>query len=442
MKRELFAGLLLLGGSGVCAAEKQPNIVMFFVDDLGWGDLGYLNQKVSTPNIDKLKGDGLYFSRAYIPTPTSSPSRTSMLTGKEAVRVGMVRHIPDAKGQKYHLHKTDPAQMPSINYLPLEEITYAERLKEYGYYNMFVGKWHLGEDEKYFPINQGFDDQYGASMYGHPKNYYHPFWPNNNPLKSICESGDYITDVLTRGAERFILEYEKPQPFMLSFWYYTVHSPHIGRDDLVAKYKGNGLTGRDAEYAAMVTTLDESVGRVMMALEQRGIADNTVIILTSDQGGAFDNSPLSGGKLGGNTLGEGGSRVPFMISYPGVTSSGAECDTPIQTIDVFPTLIEIASGRRCRDKQIQGVSLVPLLKGRQIADRNLYFYRSYEDQYCSVLNGDWKLIKYRSGEYRLYNLETDLSETKNLVGTSPKMFNRLKKELNDWEAKAVHPDIR
>ena len=279
-------------------------------------------------------------------------------------------------------------------------------------------------------------------MYGHPKNYYHPFWPNNNPLKSICESGDYITDVLTRGAERFILEYEKPQPFMLSFWYYTVHSPHIGRDDLVAKYKGNGLTGRDAEYAAMVTTLDESVGRVMMALEQRGIADNTVIILTSDQGGAFDNSPLSGGKLGGNTLGEGGSRVPFMISYPGVTSSGAECDTPIQTIDVFPTLIEIASGRRCRDKQIQGVSLVPLLKGRQIADRNLYFYRSYEDQYCSVLNGDWKLIKYRSGEYRLYNLETDLSETKNLVGTSPKMFNRLKKELNDWEAKAVHPDIR
>lgn len=441
MKKEIFTSLLLLGGAAATAQNQQPNIVMFFVDDLGWGDLGYQNSTYHTPNIDGLKSDGMYFSRAYIPTPTSSPSRASILTGKEAVRIGMVRHIPNTNGEKYHLHKTDPAQMPSINYLPLEQITYAERLKEHGYYNMFIGKWHLGENE-FFPIHQGFDDQYGVSKFGAPKNYYHPFWAKDNPLEKECQEGDYITTLLTERAEKFIANYNKPQPFMLSFWYHTVHSPHIGRKDLVDRYKAEGLVGRNAEYAAMITALDESVGRVLTSLSDKGIADQTIIIFTSDQGGYFDNSPLAGGKIGGNTLGDGGARVPFIFHYPSLTKRGSECKTPIQTIDIFPTLVEIASGSKCQDNQIQGVSLLPLLSGGNIEKRNLFFYRSYEDQYCSVLSGDWKLIKYRSGDYKLYNLSNDLGETTNLASKNCKMFKKLKKELNSWEQNAVNPDIK
>ncbi|TYA72041.1 sulfatase [Seonamhaeicola marinus] len=421
---------------------NKPNIVMLFVDDYGWADIGYRNDVFSTPNLDQLKKDGLDFNRAYIPTPTCSPSRLSLLTGKEAVRLEMSRHIPTEKdfiNADYNVWPTDPVKRPSRNYLPLNEVTYAEKLKEYGYYNHFIGKWHLGNGE-YYPHNQGFDSVFGATDFGHPKSYYFPFFKDGGDPKRYFEKnkkGDYLTDVLTDNAVDFISTYNKAQPFMLSFWYYSVHGPSVGRKDLLKKYQEAGLKGKYAHHAAMVEAMDESVGRIRKALNDKGISDNTVFIVLSDQGGAYTNAPLSGGKKGGNTLGEGGARVPFMVYYPGVTKANTVTDTPVQSIDVFPTLVEIASGNTYNNKDIQGISLMPLLKGGQIAPRNLYFFRSYEDQYAAVISGDWKLIKYHSGKLQLFNITNDISEKNNLIGTNLEIETRLKTELAAWEKEAV-----
>lgn len=440
MKKCLLIIGLLIGSFSIKAQEK-PNIVLLFVDDYGWSDIGYRNDSFETPNLDKLKTEGLDFERAYIPTPTCSPSRLSLLTGKEAVRLQMVRHIhldPKNPDAKYGMWPTDPVQMPSLNYLPLEEITYAERLKEFGYYNMFIGKWHLGHDGRY-PIDQGFDQEFGVTDHGHPKSYYYPFFKGGDPrnFMDAYKKGDYLTDELTTGAVDFIKGYDKKDPFMLSFWYYSVHGPSVGRKDLLKKYKERGFKGKYADHHAMVEAMDESVGRVRQALEEKGIADNTVIIVLSDQGGAYSNAPLRGGKKGGDTLAEGGARVPFMIYYPGVTKPNTVCHTPVQSIDVFPTLVEIASGKKCKDKQINGMSLMPILKGNDLKSRNLFGFRSYEDQYASITNGDYKMIKYHSGKYQLYNVVKDRSEEKNLIGKGLKIESKLKKSLAKWEKKTV-----
>lgn len=422
-------------------AEEKKNIVLLFVDDLGWADLGFRNPIFHTPNIDQLKKEGMDFERAYIPTPTCSPSRASLVTGKEAARMGFSRHITHENmvtghnSQEYNLWENDPVQRPSRNWLPLEEKTYAERLGEYGYYNMFIGKWHLGH-EGYFPISQGFDDMYGTNFQGHPKSYYTPFFKSSNPLEEF-QGEEYLTDVITDKAVDFIGNYDKDEPFMMSMWYYTVHGPHIGRKDYVEKYLAEGLEGKYAEYGAMLSVLDESVGRVRKAIEEKGIAGNTVVIFFSDQGGAFTNAPLSGGKKGGNTLGEGGARVPLLILNPGVTKAGSVSATPVSGIDIYPTLIEIASGEKCKDTHIQGVSLLPLMKGEELAERQLFFLRSYEDQYAAVIEGDWKLIKYHSGKYELFNVTEDISEQNNLVKTEIKKFKQLSKALDKWEKKYV-----
>ena len=432
----LFALLLLL--SFQTKAQKKPNIVILFVDDLGWADVGFRNPMFKTPNIDKLKSDGLNFERAYISTPTCSPSRGSLLTGKEPVRFGMVRHILDDDEGKngtisgdYNLWNNDPVQMPSIQHLPLEEITYAERLKQYNYYNVFIGKWHLG-NENYYPNKQGFDEMIGVTPFGHPKSYYFPFFKSDNPFPEATED-DHLTDIVTNHTVDFIKNYNKEQPFELSLYYYNVHSPQIGRKDLVAKYKKAGLTDVQATYAAKVTAVDESVGRVRKALIEKGIADNTVIVFLSDQGGFFTNLPLSGGKTGGNTLGEGGARVPMVIYYPGVTKPNTTSSTPVQSIDVFPTLLEIASGKKCKDNQINGVSLMPIIKGGDIKSRKLYFFRSYEDQYAAVMDGDWKLIKYHTGLYHLFNIKNDLAEKTDLYSKDNSVAKKLIKALQKWE---------
>lgn len=418
--------------------QSNPNIVLLFVDDWGWSDVGFRNDKFYTPNIDQLKRDGMEFTRAYVPTPTCSPSRASLLTGKEAVRLEMPRHIEQVKpdgsnDEKYGYWKNDPANMPSINWLPLEEVTYAEVLKEQGYFNTFIGKWHLGH-KPYYPIYQGFDEMFGTGNWGHPKSYYQDFF-KDKLLEDYTDK--YLTDVLTDKAVNFIDGYNRKEPFMMSLWYYNVHSPHVGRKDLVQKFREKGYSEKEAVYAAMVASMDESVGRVRDALKSKGIYKNTVVLLISDQGGFFSNAPLSGGKIGGNTLGEGGARVPFLVYYPGVTTPGSKSDTPIQTIDVFPTIAEIASNKTYKSHEIQGISLLPELKGEKLSLRDLYFYRSYEDQYAAIMSGDWKLIKYRSGKYDLFNVVEDVSEKKNQIGKGISIEKKLKRKLKKWEKRAV-----
>ena len=432
--------LILLSHPGL--AGQKPNIVLFFVDDLGWSDLGFRNPVFESPNIDTLAKEGLSFEQAYIACPTCSPSRATLLTGKHPARLKLVRHIPggpkfpefDEYGrtdQQFNYWPTDPAHFPCRNWLPLEHVTYAEALKELGYYNLFVGKWHLGH-ERYHPVHQGFDRQIGTSNYGHPRSYYPPYFKNSDVLAD--ENERYLTDELTDEVVAFIEQYDKAQPFMLSFWYYSVHGPHQGREDLVKHFEAKGLTDKYAHYAAMVKAVDESIGWVRNALRRKGIEKETIVIFLSDQGGYFENPPFHGGKRI-DTLYEGGARVPFIFHWPGITRAGTENDSIVQSTDIFPTLVQIAGGDPSEFTNLDGVSLVPTIRYNCILERGkpIYGYRAYEDLYASVRHQDWKLLAYRSGTVKLYNIARDIKEENDLAKAHPEKVKALLARLVKWE---------
>ncbi|MGJ8697073.1 MAG: sulfatase [Verrucomicrobiaceae bacterium] len=440
----MMKGVLLvtvLMGVLVSASEK-PHIVLLFVDDWGWSDMGMRNPDFESPNIDQFAKDSLSFEQAYIPCPTCSPSRATLLTGKHPARLKMVRHIPG--GPKYpefdkfgrtevewNQWEGDPAKFPCRNWLPLEETTYAEALKEQGYYNLFVGKWHLGH-EKYHPVHQGFDRQIGTSNWGHPKGYYPPYFKNSTVMAE--EKERYLTDKLTDETVGFIEGYEGEKPFMISLWYYSVHGPHQGRKDYVKHFQEKGLEGRYAHYAAMVKSVDDSVGRVREALVKKGIAEKTMVILLSDQGGYFENKPFRGGKRE-ETLFEGGARVPFFVNWPGVTKAGAKNESVVQTADLFPTLVEVAGGEVSKFKNQDGVSLLETMRSNGTLKRGepIYGYRAYEDLYVSVREGDWKLMAYRSGKVELFNIAKDPSETADVAKENPETVAGLTAKLIAWE---------
>ncbi len=451
MKKQLTTAYLLLSllsHMGFAAHQPpgvsllKPNIVLFFVDDLGWSDLGYRNPVFESPNIDQLAKEGLNFEQAYIACPTCSPSRSTLLTGKHPARLQLVRHIPggpkfpefDKYGrtdQEFNYWPTDPAHFPCRNWLPLEHSTYAEALKEQGYYNLFIGKWHLGHED-YHPIHQGFDRQIGTSNTGHPSSYYPPYFKNSDVLAN--EKERYLTDKLTDETVKFIEQYDKAQPFMISFWYYSVHGPHIGRKDMVKQFEAKGLSGKYAHYAAMVKAVDESIGRVRNALKKKGIEKETIVIFLSDQGGFFENPPFHGGKRV-DTLYEGGARVPFIFHWPGITQPGAKNNSVVQSTDIFPTLVEIAGGDPARFRDLDGVSLLSTIKENSTLQQvePIYGYRAYEDLYVSVRHQDWKLLAYRSGTVKLYNIAQDIKETKDLAKVYPEKVQALRAKLVAWE---------
>ena len=420
--------------------KPKPNIVLFFVDDLGWSDLGFRNPVFESPNIDNLAQAGLSFEQAYIPTPTCSPSRATLYTGKHPARLQLVRHIPEGKengfadfkadSKEFNLLKTDPAQFPSRNWLPLEHITYAEALKELGYNTTFIGKWHLG-NESYYPDKQGFDKQIGVSNHGHPKSYYPPYFKDETVFPE--KKGRYLTDKLTDEAVAYIKSYQEKAPFILTFSYYAVHSPHNGRKDLVAHFESKGLKRNYAQYAAMVKSTDESVGRVMQAIKDAGKEQETIFIFLSDQGGFFENQPFRGGKMS-ETLFEGGARVPFFFYWKGITTPNSKNNEAVQSLDLFPTLVEIAGGKCSRYPNLDGISLVSAIKqNKPLKKRILFGYRAYEDLYASVREGDWKLLAYRSGKTELFNIVKDCKEESNLSLSEPKIETKLKNKLVKWE---------
>lgn len=414
-------------------ASAKPNIVLFFVDDLGWSDLDYRNPIFESPNISTLAQESVDFTQFYIPSPSCSPSRAGLVTGKHPARLQITRHIPWKFEEPFHYYQEqgDPANVPSRNWLEKKHLTYAEALKELGYYNLFVGKWHLGH-EGYHPVDQGFDRQIGTTDQGNPTSYYPDYFSSSAEFDD--EPPAYLTDKLTDGAVNFIDTYDKDQPFMLSFWYYSVHTPHIGREDYVAHFKEKGFEGERAEYLAMLKSVDDSVGRIRRALDQKGIAEDTVILFLSDQGSYFENPPFRGGKMGGTALYEGGARVPFMVNWPGVTRPG-ENECIVQSLDIFPTLVEMAGGDPDDYIELDGISLVDTLSGESDLNRGapIFGYRSYEDLYASAREGDWKLMAYRGGGIELYNIAEDLAETNNLADSYPAIRESLEAKLIDWE---------
>lgn len=460
----LVLGLVFEPGDGF-AAEEKPNVVVFFVDDMGWTDLGCFGSDFyETPNIDRLAEEGVKFTNAYAACTVCSPSRAALLTGKYPARLHVTDFIPG------HPIVNTPLTIPEwTQELELDEVTIAELLKEKGYRTAHFGKWHLtprvwtgdpnsdGNYPEYYPDRQGFDLNIGGCERGAPASY---FWPygrgnslekkkDNNTFRTLPAAsggeGVYLTDQLAAEAVKAVEEFGD-DPFFFYFPFYNVHTPLQGRPDLVAKYEKKLAANPDVkhanvQYAAMVENVDEAIGRVIEAMEKSGALENSLIIFTSDNGGlspqATTNAPLRQGK---GTIYEGGVRVPAIVRWPGKAKAGAVSDEPIITVDIFPTIAE-AVGLEI-DEEVDGLSLRPVLENPETNDLGrvaiFWHYPHYHMMggipHSAVRMGDWKLIE-RHGDpatLELYHLAEDIHEDHNLADSDPERAKAMQQRLAEW----------
>lgn len=419
-------------------ARRQLNFILIVSDDLGWRDLAcYGSQFYETPNLDRLASQGMRFTDAYAACPVCSPTRAALMTGKYPARLNLTDWIPGRK-QWPAARLLTPAFRQE---LPLEEVTIAEALKPAGYVSASIGKWHLGNQE-FWPERQGFDLNVAGTERGSPKSYFGPF---DLPNLSGGTPQDYLTDRLTDEAIRFI-ELNRNRAFFLYLPHFAVHLPLQAKSPLIEKYKTKArpdAAQRDPVYAAMIESMDEGVGRLMRRLEELALAERTVVIFTSDNGGLIyegsrktpvtSNHPLRAGK---GHLYEGGIRVPLIIRWPGTVRPGSVCEVPVSSQDIFPTLVELAG---LKPGKVDGISLVPLLRGSgRLRREALYWhYPHYSNQggvpAGAVRAGEWKLIEfYEDGRLELYNLREDIGERRNLARLVPQKAAALHAMLRRW----------
>jgi len=431
------------------AAEqvRKPNFVFILIDDMGWKDGGCFGSRFyRTPNIDALAASSVRFTQAYAACAVCSPTRAALMTGKYPARLHLTDYIPGEAVPKNSRFVLPDWQKQ----LPLEETTLADKLRKLGYANAHIGKWHLGGG-KFLPQFRGFDTNIAGGNIGHPPSYFWPYGRTNNRVPGLSErggeQGEYLTDRLTDEALGFI-EAHKDQPFYLNFCHYAVHSPLQGKQELIDEAADRpGADGQsNTVYAAMLKSVDDSVGRILKKLDQLHIADHTLIVFTSDNGGAvhFGNPPATSNqplRMGKGYAYEGGLRVPLLVKLPGVTRPGTVCDTPVITMDFFPTLLELVGADKSDSRAaVDGISLAALLRGESTLPRNELFwhYPHYWNggkvsPYSVARVGDWKLIRfYETDREELYNLKTDLSESHDLAGSNPKRRKELNLRLDAW----------
>jgi arylsulfatase A-like enzyme len=450
---------LVLGLAGAPAradtpAGSRPNVVFILIDDLGWRDVGCNGSTFyQTPHIDRLAAHGIRFTNAYAACPVCSPTRASILTGKYPARLHLTDWLPgraDRPSQKLLRPKI-------VQYLPLEEVTIAQALRRYGYASASIGKWHLG-GKPYYPEKHGFDLNIGGTERGSPPSYFYPYRNQTFAIPGLEEGtpGEYLTDRLTTEAEKFI-EKNKDRPFFLYLAHHAVHIPLQAKKDVIARYQAKVRPDEpqiNPVYAAMVESVDDSVGRVLRKLDELKIADRTVVVFFSDNGGlsvkegphtpSTSNAPLRAGK---GYLYEGGIREPLIIRWPGVVQAGRVCDVPVCSVDFFPTILDMVG--RARDDArpaVDGVSLLSLLRGTGgLEPRALYWhYPHYSNQGGkpggAVRQGDFKLIElYEDGKLELYDLRNDPGEKTDLAAAMPAKARQLQRLLADWRKSVNAP---
>jgi len=426
--------------------SKPLNIVLIMTDDMGWMDLSCQgNSKLHTPNIDKLAKQGVRFTDAYSASPVCSPTRAALITGLAPARLNITQHGADGPRFWPEGRKVQPLKVEHI--LQHERVTLAERLKEAGYATGFFGKWHLSGvavkegdpltgGAAYYPDRQGFDVNLGGCGKGGPPTYFDPYRiPTLKPRKK----GEYLSDRLADETITWMRGHHE-KPMFVSLWTYNPHYPFEAPADLISKYKGKEGPGlKNAIYGAQIEATDRAVGRVLKEIDRLGIADNTLLIFTSDNGGwsgATDNRPLREGK---GYLYEGGIRVPLIVRWPGVTRVGATESTPVISMDLTATMLDAARLLQKEGDILDGTSIKPILEGKKVSHGPLFFHYPHwafhkENRPGSAIRaGKYKLIlRYDDDSVELYDLEADLSEERDLAAELPKVATKLRAQLEAW----------
>jgi len=431
---------LLLCFTALLTAATPPNVIVILVDDMGQTDLScYGSRFYETPHIDQLAKDGVRFANGYSACTVCSPTRAALLTGKYPARLHLTDWIAGHDRPKAKLKIPDWQK-----FLPFEEITLAEQFKAAGYATASIGKWHLTPglkegDEAYYPEKHGFDLNVGGYARGQPPSYHAPY---KIPTLTEGPKGEFLTDREAAEAVKFI-EANKEKPFFLYLPHYAVHTPLGGKPDVIAKYQAKAaklpdLKQKNATYAALVESVDDSLGTIRAALKRLKLDEHTIIVFTADNGGLLpvtDNSPF---RVGKGSAYEGGVRVPLIFHAPGVTKPGTVDTTPAMTIDLYPTVLELA-GVKPLQSLVDGISLAPLLKSGAKPDRAEIFwhYPHYHPggatPYSAVRSGDFRLVHfYEDGRDELYDLANDVGETKDLATAQPAMAKTLRTRLDAW----------
>lgn len=448
------AGFLICSAASTShAAETKPNVVFILADDLGFSDttLFGTTQFYRTPNMERLAKRGMTFSRAYSTSPLCSPTRSSILTGQSPARTGVtapVCHVREVRTEAVAGRAAPPNQpaiMPqSATRLKTEHYTLAEMFRDNGYKTGHFGKWHLGTDP-YSPLQHGFDvDLPDWSGPGPAGGYVAPWrYPDFDPQTP----NEHIEDRMAEEASAF-MEQHQDEPFFLNYWMFSVHGPFDAKQELIDDYRSRvdpNDPQRSPTYAAMIESMDDAVGTLLDTLDRLQIADNTIIVFASDNGGnmynqvdgtsATSNVPLKGGKA---TMYEGGVRGPGIVVYPGVVEAASRSEEVIQSSDYYPTLLELLAIDPQPQQTFDGISIVPALQGKSLGREAIFTYFPHSPRIpdwlppaVSVHRGDWKLIRlFFAGEdgnhrYKLYHLKDDIGEANNVAAEHPELVSEL-----------------
>jgi len=436
----MLAGIVLLSAPAIAQQEAaRPNIVYIMSDDEGWKDVGYHGSDIKTPNIDQLAMGGARLEQFYA-QPMCTPSRAALMTGRYPFRYGLqTAVIPSAS--KYGL-ATDEWLLP-------------QALKEAGYETAIIGKWHLGHgDRKYWPLQRGFDYQYGPVLgeidyFTHAAHGTMDWYLNNKPVK---EEG-YVTTLLGNDAVRLIGAHDPEKPLFLYLTFTSPHSPYQAPEEYLEQYTQIKDPSRRA-YAAMITAMDHEIGRVLRALEERNMRDNTLIVFQSDNGGPrsarftgemdmsksvipADNGPYRDGK---GTLYEGGTRVVALANWPGHIKPGSVVDQPIHMVDMYPTLAGLAGAATGKSKPLDGLNVWPTIAEGKASPRKEVVY-NIGPFFAAVREGDWKLVWQVTlpSTIELFNLAQDPSEKTNLADKNPEKVAELQQRIETLAREGVPP---
>ena len=447
-----FAGFYLCLAFASAHADT-PNVVLIYIDDLGYSDVGFMGAPhYQTPKIDQLAASGMTFTNAYAAAPNCAPSRACLMSGQYSPRHGIYTVGSSQRG-KSELRRLVPEKNRTT--LPASVTTLGELFQSADYQTAYMGKWHLGSPGKDGPCEQGFDINIGGNKTGTPKGGHHA--PYKNPQLPDPQGPEYLTDRLTDEAIQFVKQ-NKDDAFFLFLSHYAVHTPVQAKPAITKKYQRNAKRlGINAKYAAMIESVDESVGRIVQTLSELSLTDDTMVIFYSDNGGhgkITDSAPLRGGK---GMMYEGGIRVPLAISWPGHIAANSTCDVPIHGVDFFETFRELLDADAPKNQPLDGVDILPLMTGQVASlDRALYWHfpaylegKNYPGApdpffrarpFSIIREGNWKLVEtFEDQQVQLFDLANDLGETQDVSQNYPEITQRLADQLKAWRADVNAP---